>query len=462
MFFRSPSTLPGGFPARPCVAHPQAPLLIGAVLLALLAVFAEPVQAQVVGAGGAHTCALLDDGTVKCWGSNDNGRLGQGDTRRRGDDPDEMGGDLPAIALGTGRTATALAVGGSHTCVLLDDASVKCWGSNDNGRLGAGNTDHLGDDPDEMGDDLPAIDLGTGRTATAISAGIHHVCALLDNGSVKCWGRNTDGQLGLGDTDDRGDDEDEMGDDLPAVDLGTGRTATAIIAGNLHTCALLDDSSLKCWGSNNNGRLGLGDDDNRGDDADEMGDDLPAINLGTGRTATAVSVGSITCAVLDDGSLKCWGPGTNGRLGLGDTDARGDGADEMGDDLPAVALGTGRTATAVEAGGSHTCALLDNGDLKCWGGNGNGRLGLGDTNNRGDDADEMGDDLPAVALGTGRNAIDLDVRENHTCALLDNGSVKCWGRNTEGQLGQGDTNNRGDDADEMGDDLPAVALDGAI
>ena len=199
-------------------------------------------------------------------------------------------------------------------------------------------------------------------------------------------GRQRHGQLGLGDTGNRGDDPGEMGDNLPAVDLGTGRTATAISAGGDHTCALLDNGAVKCWGDNGYGQLGLGDTANRGDDAGEMGDNLPAVDLGTGRTATAISAGDDhTCALLDNGTVKCWGANTIGQLGLGDTANRGDGPGEMGDNLPAVDLGTGRTATAISAGGSHTCALLDNGAVKCWGYNTSGQLGLGDTEHRGDE-----------------------------------------------------------------------------
>jgi E3 ubiquitin-protein ligase HERC3 len=147
--------------------------------------------------------------------------------------------------------------------------------------LGLGDTSDRGDEPLEMGDDLPAVDLGTDRTARALAAGAEHTCALLDDGTVKCWGSNFVGQVGLGDIDHRGDGPLEMGDNLPAVDLGTGRTAQALAAGEYHTCALLDDGTVKCWGGNDYGELGLGDTNGRGDAPGEMGDALPAINLGS-------------------------------------------------------------------------------------------------------------------------------------------------------------------------------------
>ena len=159
-----------------------------------------------------------------------------------------MGDNLPVVDLGTGRTATAIGTGALHTCAILDNASIKCWGNNFYGQLGYGNTNDLGDVSGEMGDNLPVVDLGTGRTATAISAGSNHTCVLLDNASLKCWGYNNYGHLGYGNTNNLGDASGEMGDNLPVVDLGTGRTATAISVGNLHTCAILDKTSLKCWG----------------------------------------------------------------------------------------------------------------------------------------------------------------------------------------------------------------------
>jgi alpha-tubulin suppressor-like RCC1 family protein len=133
-----------------------------------------------------------------------------------------MGDNLPTVDLGTGRTATAISLGSAqsaHTCALLDNAAVKCWGQGAYGQLGQGNTTTLGDGANEMGENLTAIDLGTGRTATAISLGNYHTCVLLDNASVKCWGRDPYGQLGQGSAGNLGDGANEMGDNLPAIDL---------------------------------------------------------------------------------------------------------------------------------------------------------------------------------------------------------------------------------------------------
>jgi alpha-tubulin suppressor-like RCC1 family protein len=405
-----------------------------------------------IAASNWFTCALLDNGSVKCWGRNHVGQLGLGDTFDRGDTGGEMGDALPAVSLGG--TATSIALGNYHACVVMDTTSVKCWGLNSHGHLGQGDTENRGDTGGEMGDALPAMELGTGRTAKSISAGHSHSCAVLDNGTVKCWGRNLEGRLGYGDTDSRGDNGGEMGDALPAVELGTGRTVKSIALGQSYTCAVLDNGSVKCWGQNLRGQLGYGDTENRGDSGGEMGDALPAVELGTGRTAASITAGGDhTCALLDNESVKCWGSNLFGQLGYGDPSTRGG---TMGDALPAVELGTGRTAKSIVAGDGHTCAVLDNGTVKCWGRSNYGQLGYGDELTRGDSGGEMGDALPAVELGTGRTAQSISAGDLHTCALLDDGSVRCWGRNHRGQLGYGDTENRGSREGEMGDALPAI------
>ena len=349
--------------------------------------------------GTKFTCAVLDNASVKCWGENANGQLGQGNTTELGSASSQMGDNLTAIDLGSGRTALAISVRTHHTCALLDNASVKCWGFNNQGQLGQGSTSNLGDAGSEMGDKLPAIDLGSGRTTTAISAGVYYTCALLDNSDVKCWGYNAYGQLGQESTSSLGDAGLEMGDNLPAIDLGSGRTALAISAGSAHACALLDNSAVKCWGFNTNGQLGQGSVDHLGDAGSEMGDNLPAIDLGSGRTALAISAGSAhTCAVLDNSAVKCWGYNNNGQLGQGSTSNLGDGSGEMGDNLTAIDLGSGRTALAISAGSTHTCALLDNSAFKCWGQNDKGQLGQGDATSLGDGSGEMGDNLTAIDL----------------------------------------------------------------
>jgi alpha-tubulin suppressor-like RCC1 family protein len=265
--------------------------------------------------------------------------------------------------------------------------------------LGLGDTQSRGDQPGEMGDNLPAVDLGTGRTAKSLAVGSNSSCAILDDGTAKCWGYGAYGELGLAGS--RGDQPNEMGDALPALDLGTGRTATAMVSTPTQTCALLDDDSLKCWGWNLNGELGLGDTAARGDQPGTMGDNLPAVDVGTGRSVVALpQVAFATmCALLDDSTVKCWGYNQQGELGLGDMQPRGGQPGQMGDALPALDFGLGHRVHALTVGGTFSCVLLEDRTVKCWGGNTEGQLGLGDQQNRGDKPGEMGDKLPTVDVG---------------------------------------------------------------
>ncbi|NBO53193.1 MAG: hypothetical protein EBU84_01055, partial [Actinobacteria bacterium] len=271
-----------------------------------------------------------------------------------------------APAINADAVVTQVAASGEHSCALFSNGTLKCWGLNDVGQLGQGDVDSRGDTSGEMGDVLRPIDLGEGVVATQVDTGTDFTCVLLSGGDVKCWGGNNYGQLGNGTVDSIGDDASEMGDSLLPIDLGAGRHATQISVGNDHVCAVLDDSSLKCWGSGANGRLGQGNVNNLGDGVFEMGDNLAAVSLGTGRTVKSVSAGGAhTCAVLDNDTVKCWGVNTYGQLGKGNKVTLGDSAAEMGNGLTAISLGTGRTVKSVSAGGAHTCAVLDNDTVKC-------------------------------------------------------------------------------------------------
>eukprot|EP00798_Chlamydomonas_sp_ICE-L_P014556 gene14556-20597_t len=357
--------------------------------------------ANAIAVGASHTCAILDDSSVKCWGRNYESQLGIGTTAYSSGEPIPM-----EVELGQGRTATGITVGYYHTCAILDDKSVRCWGSNERGQVGTGGKRYV-ISPVE-------VDLGEGRNATAITAGISHTCALLDGGSVKCWGDNGYGQMG---TKSYNTGAYNGGSTPVEVELGTGRTATAITAGSFHTCAGLDDNSVKCWGRGSDGQLGIGSFNN---------EPIPVeVDLSTYYTAMAISTGAAhTCALLDDDSVKCWGKGSFGQLGTGSM------SDESipGD---AVDLGSGRSATAITSGGDHTCALLDDHTVKCWGKGSSGQLGTGGTNDEHTPTE--------VYLGNDRTALAITAGRYHTCALLDGDTVKCWGQGSCGQVGTGTT-----------------------
>ena len=380
----------------------------------------------------------------------------------------------------------AASSGSSHTCAVLNDDTVKCWGSGSNGRLGYGDTSTRGNQANQMGNNLPTVDLGTGKTAKQVSASYEHTCAVLNDDTVKCWGKGNYGQLGYGDTNSRGDsgasatscdDGKQMGDCLPVVDLGVNKTAKQVAAGGYHTCAILNDDTVKCWGAGNSGQLGYGG------TSYKYSPPTATVDLGTCGTSTCLAkkiiAGSThTCAVLNDDTVKCWGRGYYGQLGYGNTNNQNSPPTET------VDLGTcgssNCTAKQLVAGWHHTCAVLNDDTVKCWGHGESGKLGYGDTNNRGDsgagatscnEGKEMGDCLPTVDLGTcgssSCTAKQVVPGRIHTCAVLNDDTVKCWGLGEYGRLGYGDTNSRGDSGasatscnqgKEMGDCLPTVDL----
>jgi cysteine-rich repeat protein len=411
-----------------------------------------------------YGCALQRvTGDVKCWGDSLNGRLGYGDAEIRGDEPGEMGANLPVVDLGMGRAAVALAAGQHHTCAILDNGDVKCWGLNDHGQLGQGDVLTRGGNPGTVGAYLQSVDLGTsGFQPVSLATGRYHTCALFAHGQIKCWG--TGFTLGRDSIDDRGDGAGEMGDALGFIAFGTDLTpATAIAAGWNTTCARFVNGAVKCWGGNGSGECGIGNKELQGGTPGQMAA-LPYVDLGSGVTVNSLSAGAAhICALLGNGSVKCWGNNQYAQLGLGDKNSRGDDAGEMGGALPAVDLGTGERATTVATGFRHSCALLERGAIKCWGDNSRGELGLGIAEpSVGGVPGEMGDALPEVDLG-GKAAVAVVAHLRSTCARLEDGSLRCWGANAStpyvGTLGLGDTSDRGQNADDMGSNLPPVELD---
>jgi alpha-tubulin suppressor-like RCC1 family protein len=413
---------------------PWISLLLAAVAVALPAGATADQSSQpssplagTITAGDQHSCAVIS-AAAHCWGFNGDGQLGYGNTLTVGDN--ETPGVAGAIDFGAGRTVTAITAGSGHTCALLDDATAHCWGLGGNGRLGYGNTNSIGDD--EPANSAGAINFGAGHTVKAISAGDSHTCAILDDGTVRCWGYAAAGQLGYGNTFDVSDPST-----VGAVALG-GVKATAITAGGSHTCALLEDATVRCWGYGPYGQLGNGDNVTAGpgqnaDTINNIGDNelptaKPPVSLGLGRTATAISAGNAhTCALLNGGDVRCWGYNGYGQLGYGNTSYIGD--DETPGSVGPVALGG--VATAITAGGQHSCAVLAGGDVRCWGGASFGQPGYGNQTIIGDDEDP--DTVGPVQIGA--PALAIDAGRLHTCVLLDTTGVRCWGYGAGGRLG---------------------------
>jgi alpha-tubulin suppressor-like RCC1 family protein len=321
-----------------------------------------------------------------------------------------------SLLLGTGEVGwNNFSPGSAHTCAVTTAGALKCWGANESGQLG------YGDATQRLTPPSATVSLGVGRTVArvVVSRAGSHSCALLDDATVKCWGLNSSGQLGYGDSTNR------TSPPAPVVNLGSSNTAKTIAVSGASTCAILDTNLLKCWGSDNGGQLGYSDGQSR------TAPSAAAVALGDVNAAKSVEMGlNHTCVILADNTVKCWGTNSSGQLGYGDTTTR------IAPAATVVNLGTGRTAKRIAAGFNHTCAILDDNTLKCWGANANGQLGYGDA------AARLAPPDTPVNLGTGRTALLITAGNNHTCALLDDGSIKCWGINSSGQLGYEDTNQR--------------------
>eukprot|EP01083_Nonionella_stella_P115920 344072_1 len=295
---------------------------------------------------------------------------------------------------------TQIVAGGARTCVLSQNNTVKCFGYNYAGALGYGHTNNIGDEPGQMGDSLNTIDLGMNFIPTQIVAGFGHTCALSHNNTVKCFGEGYSGQLGYGDGLDRGDEAGEMGDALKTIDLGTNFIPTQISAGSSHTCALSLSNTVKCFGNNMFGQLGYGHKNNTGNEPGQMGDNLNIIDLGTNFIPTQISAGGYhTCALSQNKTVKCFGHGWYGQLGYGDTHL-GTKPGQMGDNLNIIDLGTNFIPKQIFAGLHRTCILSESNTLKCFGDNNQGQLGYGDDIGRGFNANQMGDNLTLIDLGT--------------------------------------------------------------
>merc|ERR1719295_2319177 len=196
-----------------------------------------------------------------------------------------MGDALDVIDWGTDFQLVSLHCGDRFTCALSASGTIKCVGSNSSGQCGYGHSTNIFTPSNET------IELGEGFLAASLECGGAHSCAVSTAGEVKCWGFNGYGQLGVGDHDARGDDTGEMGDNLEAVDLGSSFAVSRIQCGSSSNCVLSEDNEIKCWGYNSFGTLGLGDTYHRGDDSDEMGDNLETVDLGTDFSATGLATG---------------------------------------------------------------------------------------------------------------------------------------------------------------------------
>jgi alpha-tubulin suppressor-like RCC1 family protein len=346
-----------------------------------------------IAAGGAHSCALTNAGGVWCWGLNWNGQLGDGTTATR---------LTPVAVSGLGSGVRAIALGDSRSCALTSGGAVLCWGSNNNGELGDGTLVERRTTPVAV----RTLGSGVQAIAAGGSGSNGSRCALLGSGAVRCWGANAFGQLGDGSTTERRAPVavSTLNRGVQAIDvggshacaltglgvfvcwgdntvgrLGDGSTnlssvpvavslvsrGSVISAGETHTCAVNRDGAVFCWGRNHNGQLG-----------DGTTADRRTRRLVSGMTSgmTAVAAGAWHgCALTSDGAVRCWGRNQSGQLG------DGSGADRS---VPVALPLLGSGVRALAAGSEHSCALTTAGAVFCWGYNTVGAVGDGSTTGR--------------------------------------------------------------------------------
>jgi hypothetical protein len=240
------------------------------------------LEAVQVSAGGRHTCAVTPAGAVKCWGRNAEGQLGDGTSVNR---------SVPTQVVGLTSGAASVSVGGNFTCAVTTAGALLCWGHNNFGQLGDGTTTQR---------NIPVAVSGLGSGVASASAGMHHTCAVTAAGALRCWGLNSNGELGDGTTAQR---------HTPVTVSGLGSGVAGVSAGAGHTCARTSAGAAWCWGQNADGQLG---------DGTTAARSIPVAVSGLGQGVTSVSAsGWHACAMTTAGDLRCWGRNGHGQLGDG-------------------------------------------------------------------------------------------------------------------------------------------------
>jgi alpha-tubulin suppressor-like RCC1 family protein len=327
-------------------------------------------------AGNDVTCAKLLDGTARCWGNGKWGQIGNVHLK---------GAPMPVVVNGLSNVI-AISAGSRTTCALLADRNVKCWGL----RLGSR---HFG-----------AAPLPPGFTnALGIAVGGAYACVVRVGGTVRCAGYNESGELGHGD----------INNHATPVGVHGITNATTVSAGATHACAVLADKTVKCWGKDRTGELGNGSLAKRVLTPVTVNGISNAIGVAAGGSAAG---DGHTCALLADRTVKCWGSNASGQLGSGGVSKYS---------LTPVSV-TGLTGVAaISAGYGYTCAVLVSGPVECWGYNAFGMLGNG----------TMTSSATPVAVRGITNAVEISAGSEHACAALADNSARCWGYNDYGQLG---------------------------
>ncbi len=343
--------------------------------------------------GNQFTCAVLDDGTARCWGANDKGQLGIG-TLPNDDDPRLT--PQPVVSMDSAvRIIHSLA---PRTCVRVSDGRMYCWGENyANYTLGNPSfTDPEAHAPVEVMNLANAVDAAMGA---------YHTCVLRSDATVTCWGGNSNGQLGDGSTTNR---------QYPSTTVVGLTSVVQVVSGWAFSCARASGGTVWCWGANTSGQLGNG----------TWTDSSVPVQVSGLSDAVHIAAGnSHACAVRACGQMVCWGSNGKSQLGDGNT---------TNSNVPVAVIGIS-TGVEASAGNEHTCVRLSDGTAQCWGAGNSGQLGVGN--------------YPSVVttptLVQGLSGI-LEIKASYrtTCARTAGDALWCWGANTSGQVGDGTTSNR--------------------
>ncbi|HET7548043.1 MAG TPA: hypothetical protein VFJ86_09745, partial [Usitatibacter sp.] len=382
-----------------------------------------------IAAGPYHACALTSGGDVFCWGSNAAGQLGDGTTTDR-HIATHVTGLTGVIAISAGGTDDDASDGAepaathSHTCALTSGGAVKCWGANSHGELGTGDT---------TPHSSPADVSGLASGVIAISAGGTHTCAIVSGGGVKCWGSNGSGELGDG----------TNAEQLTPVDVsGLSSGVASVAAAYLHTCASTSAGAMLCWGADESGQLGDGANTDQNTPVFVQGLSSGVASIGTGRgAAPSTGTGAVithdggdSCAVTTAGGAKCWGANATSQVGDGTTTPHSTPFDVNGftSGVAAISVGIDRDCAfglSNDHAHSHACALTTAGHASCWGSNAFGQLGVQPAT-----ACEVRSS-PAAVASLSDTLTQLAAGAGYTCALTSAGVVKCWGYGGHGELG---------------------------
>ena len=339
--------------------------------------------------GRRHTCTLTSaswEGYVKCWGDGEYGSIGNGSN------------DDKYSPVFVGDITNAKKISGScgvsrHNCIVTSDGRIKCWGLGEQYQLGNGRNENNNRPVDVM-NITTAIDVGTGYNFT---------CALLENKTIQCWGSGNVGQMGNGSYDNQ----------ITPVSVSNINTAKALSVGGGHACTLLDNKSVQCWGYNSDGQLGK---------VTSYNSSSTPVTVDNLTNVTAIDMGWLhSCALLENKTVKCWGGNYDGELGNNSSTGSGNGSNTP------VTVSNITTAITISSGNHFSCAVISSGKIQCWGNGGDGQLGNGFNSSS---------NIP-VTVSNINTATDVSVGHRHACAILSNGNLMCWGSHDKGALGMG-------------------------